>query len=163
MSSIMKAIENLPSTAAQADLMIERLIDEVRSGATDPLKLRIFLKHFERVIKEVSEGTDAEIMREANKYGTKFTLMDAEVQQKINGAKFQFDKTADPVWDRLKQTADMANEALKERETFLKALPEIGMDLIDEETGDVTHVNKPYTSGGKLGLAITILKGGSKS
>lgn len=161
MNLALQALRDLPSTKDQADRFAHLLIQEVKTGGTDPLKLRIFLKHFERVISEVNAACEEDILREAEKYGTSFEMMDAQIQIKENGARFAYDKTGDPVIYSLQAELEKIQKKLKEREKFLQSLPEEGQTVMDEATGEVIRIVRPYKKGGKTGLAITI-KGGKE-
>ena len=156
MTPVFQALAQLPGTKEQADRFAELLIQEVKGGATDPLRLRVFLKHFEQVIQKFTEQCEQDILREAEKYGTKFQLMDADIQIKINGSKYAYDKTQDPVLQRLQADLEKLTKKVKDREKFLQSLPAEGMEIADDETGELVRVFPPYKAGGKTGLAITI-------
>jgi hypothetical protein len=160
MSTTLKAFENMPSSKESADLMIKKLIHEVKDGAIDPIKMRVFFKHLERVISEVVDACDQEILSAAEKYGERFSLMDAEVQIKVNGSKYAYDLTQDVVLPGLYEQQEALKEKIKTREKFLQAVPEDGLEIVNDETGEMVRVYRPYKSGGKTGLAITI-KGGN--
>jgi len=162
MSNALQAFDQMPKTYESAQEMTRQIVDQVRAGDVDPLKLRIFLKYTEKVIGDVLEQTDAEIMREADKYGTRFELLGAEVQVKASGGKQDYSLTGDPVLPRLQAELEMIQARVKERQDYLKTIPEAGVNFIDEETGDVSLIHRSYVKGGKLGLAITLKKGGDK-
>lgn len=161
MNNALEAMKDLPSTRQEADRFIQLLVAGVKNGETDPLRLRLFLKHIERICSEVSAACEEDILREAEKYGTRFELMDAEIQIKVNGSRFSYENTQDPVIQRLKEEAERISKQVKEREKFLQGLPENGQEIVDEETGDVVRIYKPQKVGGKTGLSITI--GGPKA
>ncbi len=156
----LEALRDLPSTREQADRFAEILIAGIKEGETDPLKLRVFFKHLERMISIVSEACEEEILREAEKYGTKFQLMDADIQIKVNGSRFAYDQTGDPVIQELQGELEELQRKIKAREKFLQAIPEEGLESVDDRTGELTRIFPPYKKGGKTGLSITI--GGAK-
>jgi hypothetical protein len=161
MNTALEAFREMPSTRESADIMIERLKQEIQGGAVNPLELKIFFKHIERVMTEVTDTIQDEILAEAEKYGRRFELRDATVEIKELGVKWNFDKTQDPEYTKLEAKAKEATAALKARTEFLKTIPENGMEWTDPETGEMTKIYRGYKTS-KTGLAITIGKGGGK-
>lgn len=162
MISPLSAFDQLPTTKESADIMIQRITEEVKSGNVDPLKLRLFFKNIERVISEVVENCEEEILKEAEKYGKSFELGGAKVEIKHNGARFDYSLTQDPVLPRLKAASEEAQNKQKEREKFLQGIPEEGLEITDDETGEMIRIYRPFKAGGKIGLTITLDKGGKK-
>lgn len=60
------------------------------------------------------------------------------------GTKYHFDKCGDVELFLLEQRAESANNAVKERQEFLKKVPASGLDVVDPISGEVYKVYPPY-------------------
>lgn len=149
--SLPKNKEEIKSFAAS----IARALEE---GDINPLELLRNFKAFEKVIESVKPVLDKHAILEAEKFhskdeittyaGVKFTL--AEL-----GTKYNYENCGDPVWQRLKAAAESASIALKDRETFLKALKD-SIEVVDEDSGEICKIHPPLRSS-TTGVKTTFL------
>lgn len=159
-------IDNLPTTAMGVlelfstsqtgiDLFTDQIIESVKRGETNPLKVRIWVKTMETICSRLKSETENEQLSEADKYSEKsFEYAGAIITKSEQGTKYDFSKCGDPIWQQRDQILLSAKNQLKEREDFLKSLKE-PLNTFDEETGE-TFVIKPPTKKSKSGLNVSI-------
>ena len=113
----------------------------------------------EAFIKEVkADKRYTEYVREeVEKHGKAFTSPSgSKIELAETGTKYDFSKCNDFLLPRLNQQSEEIDAKIKEREAFLKSIPESGISVIDEETGEsvsVYHPSKTSTSSYKVTLA----------
>jgi len=126
-----------------------RLIDAVEAGQADPLKVHLQVKCMEEIIKLITSNTRyrSDVLSAANKYGVKsFPLYDHNFQITEVGVKHDYSACNDPVFALLSQQLVSAAAALKEREAFLKGVPQAGVVITDPDTGETCTVYPPAKS-----------------
>lgn len=154
-TTAMGAIRLLANTQTSIDVMSDQLIQSVKEGESNPIEvltiLRAFKKVSERVEKEIAEN----VLTEASKYPeNSFEVMGNKIEKAEFGVKYDYTICNDPVYVRRKDIADKADEQLKERESFLKALKQ-PMTMVDEESGEIVTIippTKTSTSGIKISI-----------
>lgn len=150
------ALSLMPSTAAEVGRFSKGLIDSVRNGETNPLKLLIMLRALEAVSETVREEIEEEILTEAEKHAEKkFDVFGATVERTEVGTKYHYLKTGDIEYEQLYTETESLKKRLKEREEFLKALKS-PLQLVNEDTGETYQVHPPHKtskSGVKVYLA----------
>jgi hypothetical protein len=145
----------MASTNTQVDVFSDGVIQSVQAGEINPLTVLVQLRAMEkasgRILKEIHEN----IMREADKYpGNDFEFMGNKIIKAEHGTKYDYSNCGDPVYNQRLNIAKQANEQLKERETFLKAV-KAPFSLLDEGTGEVATITPPTkksTSGVNVSL-----------
>lgn len=159
-------MNNLPTTATGVlqqfstsltgiNIMSDQLIEAVKSGEIDPLAVRIQIKAIEMVLERVNKETIQNQLTAAAKYPEqKFEFLGASIQKAEHGTKYNYEGCGDTVYDQLKNIADKANDALKERCEFLKTLKE-PLITVDKLTGEIITINPPLkTSISGLNVSI---------
>lgn len=68
--------------------------------------------------------------------GVKFELMEA-------GTRYDYTKCGDPIYNELIKRLEVLKAEVKEREGFLKGVPDSGITVLDNETGEVVTVYSP--------------------
>lgn len=135
------------------DVASDQIIESVRSGEVNPLKVRVWVKTVEEILKRVNSETQDAQLREADKYvGNRLEYAGAIVERAELGTKYDFSVCGDTVWERLSVDAQTANSALKEREAFLKTIT-APIKVVDDLTGEIVQVSPPSkqsTSGLKV-------------
>lgn len=143
----------MPSTAAEVARFSKGLIDSVRNGETNPLKLLVMLRSLEAVSELVREELGEFIEREADKYSEKkFNAYGALCEKSEVGVKYLYETSKDPEWERLKTDFDSLKARLSERETFLKSLKE-PLTVLDKDSGEISEIRPPFRKG-KPGIKI---------
>jgi hypothetical protein len=156
MNQGLSVFDQFPNTREAADHLIEKITQELREGVRDPLKARIFFKLAETVVQAASKATEDLALEEAQKHGQKrFEIHGATVEIKELGTKWFYDNTQDPELARIQEEFAKIDKKLKDRQKFLQTLPETGMEIVDEDTGDVTRIFPAYKTS-TTGLAISL-------
>lgn len=83
-------------------------------------------------------------------HGARFTLRET-------GATYDYSLCGDPIYARLLKEKEAIDARLKERERFLKTLPSSGIEITDEETGEITHIY-PAVRSSTTNITITLDK-----
>lgn len=124
------------------------IIQQVKDGYADPLRIRVVLKTIELISYQIKEGIKAEAEREADKYGDREReAFGAKIQNGVTSTKYDYASTGDPEWVEL-------SERLKSRETFLKALDK-PITVAIEATGEMVTITPPQKKQ-TYGLKISI-------
>jgi hypothetical protein len=132
------------------------LINEIESGNVDPLKVHLQVKCMEDIIKLLNSNTvyKTAVLDAAEKHGQKsFDYQNSKVEIKETGVKYDYSQCGDPVLKELLDRKEDIDIILKGRETFLKTVPEKGMELkIDDEIVTVYPPSKSSTTS----IAVTL-------
>lgn len=119
--------------------------DEIIEGEINPLMAAAILKAMEDFTKTLRADIlikDA-VKTELDKYPEKtIKFSGVTFQKKRVGTKYIYDETGDPVYIALKKEQDAILSRVKDREEFLKNLPDGGLEIIDDETGEVVRIYK---------------------
>lgn len=154
----MKAIEafrDLPTTKDQVATFSDLLIDELRAGEIEPLKMKILMRCLEVVSDRIKPLLDELARDDAEKYGEKeFTLMGAKVRLAEVGAKYDYSGCGDSAYKSLEDELSKASHAIKSRQEWLKSLDK-PITVVNEDTGEVEQISPPVKSS-KSSLVITI-------
>jgi hypothetical protein len=125
-----------------ADALVTDLIDK-----GSPLELAEMLSSTEHLVKTIksdkrySEYVQVELNLRSGKFSTE---SGSKIEACEVGTKYHFDKCGDVELFMLEQRAESANNAVKERQEFLKKVPASGLDVVDPISGEVYKVYPPY-------------------
>lgn len=134
------------------------LAEKLNNGELDPLTLHLQVKCMEDVVKQVTTNNNYKkaVTDAAERYGQKsFEFHNAKFEIKETGVKYDYSKCADPVLFSINSQLDELSEKLKQREAFLKSVPEKGMIITDDETGETFTVYPPSKSS-TTSVAVTL-------
>lgn len=132
-----------------------KVINDVSDGKVDPLRVRLLCNALIDIAGKIDKGTKEQQEKEAAKYGEKiFSFMGADMQYCPTYTVYDYSHCNDRVYESLKEKADLANAALKDRETLLKVLKE-SQDMLDADTGEVYRVH-PAIKKQTMGVKVTI-------
>lgn len=152
----LSALHLMPSTAAEVARFSSQLIQSVKNGEENPLKLLVMLRSLEAVSELVREEIQDEILNEAEKHAEKkFELFGAIMERAEVGTKYHYDTSKDTEWEQLNSEFESIQRRKTEREKFLKALTG-PMVVVNQETGEVEEIRPPLKkskSGVKVYLA----------
>lgn len=147
------ALSLMPSTKAEVVRFSKGLIDSVRNGETNPLKLLIMLRSLEAISELVLDDIGEFIEREADKYSEKkFVAYGAVIEKGAVGVKYAYETSKDPEWERIDSEIKNLKDRLSERETFLKSLKE-PLTVLDKESGEINEIRPPFKKG-KPGVKV---------
>ncbi len=154
-STAIGVLDMFSTSRAGIDTFSNQVIQAVQNGEVNPLKVRVWLKTMEDIIERVKKETADHQLRESEKYPEKaFEYSGAKIEKSELGTKYNYSGSNDPIYNHRKQIADAANEQLKEREEFLKALKE-PLILVDDESGEVARIVPPLKTS-TTGLKVSI-------
>jgi hypothetical protein len=139
----------LDTTKAQRATFVSDVIDKLKDGLADPVKIHLQVKKMEDLLNQIKDNKEYKdlVMNDAIKYGKDFEMYGAQFQ--IKGGASKYDYSGDPIHTRLK-------EKLKQREEYLKGIPPEGVEVIDKETGEITTIYKPNKSPTADLIAVTL-------
>lgn len=155
----------------QRKSFVDDIISRLDEGEVNPLVVHLQVKCMEDIItqltstdKEKNKNLEAAIKYKEhlfdafknNAAGQKsFGFHNATFRQMEAGSRWQYENTEDPVLGELYEQQDALKKKIKERETFLQAVPEAGIEITDENTGEVVRVFKPYKTSTTT-IAVTL-------
>lgn len=119
------------------------------SGDVSPLKAHYAIKCMEEIIKSITADHNYKeiLLEEAYKNGKKFEYQNAEVSIKEAGVKYDYSKSGDAQLIELYEKQDELAKKIKQREEFLKNLPEAGLEiLVGDELVKVYPPSKTSTT-----------------
>lgn len=133
----------LPSTSDEIKRFSNQIINQVKSGEENPLKLLVLLRALESTAETIRKGIEAEIMTEVDKYSEKsFEAFGSRLEKSEVGVAYDYAATGDREWNMFNNAVNTWTDARKNREAFLRTLRE-PMTLLDNETGEVYDVRPP--------------------
>lgn len=149
------ALDLFATSRTGIDVASDQIIDAVKSGEVNPLKVRVWIKTLEEILERVKKETAGNQMVEAAKYPEKsFQFAGATLTKTEHGTKYNFEVCRDTVWERLDVETKTAAAKQKLREDFLKTLKE-PLTIIDDLTGEVVTISPPSkTSTSGLNVSI---------
>lgn len=134
------------TTKEQRSSFVNDLIEKVKDGTVNPLKVHCQIKAMEEIIKSVNDDPEYKsvVLDEAEKFGKKsFEFGNAKFQVKEVGVKYDFTMCGDPDWEQMNAQQESLKEKKKAKETELKALPAGGRSVVNESTGEVYKIFPP--------------------
>jgi len=140
--------------------LTRHLVQLIEDGDVNPLDAIVKMHAMGKLVEGVTKNIMVKdvVKAELEKYGTKTVKYEGVTfQLKAVSTRYEYSVCNDPVWQRLKNNADIAAAALKEREEFLKAIPLEGFTQVDPLTGEVVQTVRPEKRS-EEGYSITIDK-----
>lgn len=133
-----------------------QIVEQVENGDVDPIQVHIFLKNIEAIFKtltdektgkEFAERYKAALMNAvAKEAGNSFEKYNAKFQVKEAGTKYDWSACNDPLILQLMEKAEVLKKDIEARQEFLKNVPDSGIVLTDQETGETSTIYKPTKS-----------------
>jgi len=136
--------------------IIKQRIKDTGSGMFEFLETLKFFDKINELIKGNSQATNPEerdgdkefkkmVLDEVSKYGKEgyVTPRGAKFQTMEAGHRYYFDKCNDPILDAYMEQLSVLEAKIKERQEFLKKVPQAGMELHLGE-GELITVYPPY-------------------
>jgi len=113
----------------------ESLIEGLKEGLSDPLKIHYQIKCVEDFVKTLTSDSDYKtlLLDEAAKYGKTFEHYNARFEVKEMGVKYDYSVCNDPVYNKLKAQLTVLEDEIKAREKYLKAIPSSGVETLLED------------------------------
>jgi hypothetical protein len=145
---------------AQRKSFVDGVLAGLSEGEVNPLIVHLQVKAMEDIITQLTssdkqKNKNLEAAKEYKSHlldaftkncnGQKsFDFHNAKFTQIETGTKWHYENTEDPVLGELYEKQQELEKKIKERETFLQAVPESGLVVTDPETGETYTVYKPY-------------------
>lgn len=133
-----------------------QIVEQVENGEVDPIQVHIFLKNIEAIFKtltdektgkEFAERYKAALMNAvAKEAGNSFEKYNAKFQVKEAGTKYDWTVCNDPQIISLLARQEELKKEVEERQEFLKNIPEAGLIVTDNESGETTTICRPSKS-----------------
>lgn len=135
-------LSHLASTSTQIDVFSDSIIESVKNGEVDALKVHMQLKAMEIATERIKKEIRDNVLTAADKFpGDKFEFMGNEVQKCDVYTEYDFGVCKDSVWEQRDAIAKAAIDQRKEREAFLKAIK--GHQDIVTEDGEGVRIFPP--------------------
>ena len=123
----------------------EQIIQEVIDGNFNAMDVQLQIKFFDDLITKLKERLRPHVIDELNKYpsGQEIIKHNAVFAVKEAGVRYDYTNCNDPLWNDLKEQADLLDKEIKDRERFLKTIPPSGLTITDERTGEIVTLHPP--------------------
>ena len=123
------------TTKAQRQDFAQSVINSLKEGHTDPLKVHLQVKCLEDIVKQLTSHPEYKdlTLDEASKHGKSFELHNAKFEIKEAGVKYDYSNCGDPVYNELAQKMAELEKEIKDRQAFLKAVKPGTEILVEDE------------------------------
>jgi hypothetical protein len=144
MEHALSTLTVLPATKKERAHFISKVIDEVQSGARNPIEAYVLLNNLKTLAAELSKSDEFKeavirTMMYYDQYKTGFGDFEISLSERKS---YEFETCRDSEWERLDAEIKSLNVLKKERESFLKTIKQ---PIGNIETGEVIHP-PAYTS-----------------
>ena len=122
------------TTKAERQDFAQSVVNGLKEGLFDPLKVHLQVKCMEDLIKQITSHPDYKdlTLDEAAKYGKSFEHYNAKFEIKEMGVKYDYSNCGDPIYNRLAEELAELEKKVKDRQAFLKAV-QPGTELLIED------------------------------
>jgi hypothetical protein len=122
------------TTKAERQDFAQYVVNGLKDGLSDPLKVHLQVKCMEDLIKQITSHPDYKdlTLDEAAKYGKSFEIHNAKFEVKEMGVKYDYSNCGDPIYNRLAEELAELEKKVKDRQAFLKAV-QPGTELLIED------------------------------
>jgi hypothetical protein len=123
------------TTKAQRQDFAQSVINSLKEGHTDPLKVHLQVKCLEDIVKQLTTHPEYKdlALEEASKHGKSFELHNAKFEIKEAGVKYDYSNCGDPVYNDLAEKLAELEKEIKDRQAFLKAVKPGTEILVEDE------------------------------
>jgi hypothetical protein len=138
----------LDTTKVERASFVIDLVDRLKDGLADPIKVHLQVKKMEDLLTRIKENNEYRdlVMEEAVKYGKKFEMYGGAFDIRSGASRYDFSNDA--------EHAEL-KEKLKQRETFLKGIPATGIETVTNE-GEVVTIYPPLKTPAADIIAVTL-------
>ena len=133
----------------QRQSFVSNVIENLKEGNVDPVKLHLQVKCTEELLKNLKEDEQYRkiVLEEAQKNGKSFERYNSKFSIAETGVKYDYSVCNDPEWNKLNEQMEQVKEKMKEREAFLKNIPTKGVGVLhDDELITTYPPNKTSTT-----------------
>lgn len=133
-------------TKTQIKLVADQSVDNLLEGG-NAIEIAEMISKMELFIKEVKANPKYVdyIRDEVIKFGREGvkTASGTKIECAEVGTKYNYESCGDVKWQLLNHQVYSATNSLKQREEFLKSIPAGGVDVLDDVSGEVYHIDPP--------------------
>jgi len=135
-------------TKAERSEFVTRLVEKMESGKSHPLQVHKQVKCMEDLIKQITSNDEYKsyVLATAEHYGKSFEFNDAKYQIKETGVKYDYSQCNDPELFNMQKQLDELTEKVKNRQKFLQLAPSEGIEVLEDQTGEVYRIYPPSKS-----------------
>lgn len=144
------------SKANREELAIQ-IVEAMDAGELNPLDIHYQVKAMEDFIKVLTGNTRYKdyVLTEGMKHGKSFEFNGSKMEIKETGVKYDYSNCGDQEWSAIEVEINRRKELQKEREKFLKSVPAEGVEIVNNETGEVIKVYPPFKTS-TTSIAVTL-------
>lgn len=130
---------------AERSAFVAQIIQDIQQGDTDALKVHLQMKCMEDIIKGVTSDAQYKeaLLDQAYRRGKSFSYQNADWDIREMGVSYDYAGCGDVVLNELVRQAEELTAKIKERQEWLKVIPEGGMVVVDKDTGETWEVVRP--------------------
>ena len=145
----------MANTSTEIDVFSDQVIESVRLGEVNPLKVLVQMKAMEKCTDRITKEIKENCMTASDAYpDTEFEFMGNKITKGDVYTAYDFTVCNDNEWNRLNEILIETKRQMKDREAFLKTIKQ-PTSLLDEGTGEVNTVHPPEKKS-VPGLKVTI-------
>ena len=155
MDNKLKKIGIWPVDKAGQQELTNSLLLPLIEGDVDPIEHIAKMKGLYEALKKAidDDRTKDAVITEVEKYGKRTSWNGCDIALKEVGVSYDFNSCNDPEYIRLIKAKADIDAQIKQRESYLKSIPE-GTTILDEETGEVYNIH-PAIRMARQGFTIT--------
>lgn len=148
----------LETTKAQRATFVSDVIDKLKEGHANPLKVHLQVKCMEELVKNIKDNKEYKdlLHEEAVKYGKSFEFGNAKFEVRNGASKLDYSTCNDPEYLTLATSFEELKTRLEERKEFLKTVPVKGLDVIDKDSGEFYKIYPPVKGASSDVIAVTL-------
>lgn len=139
-------VNQLPTLKEEITEFGEAILKALDSGEVKASDILLRFKGISKVEEYIKGKLSKMVVNELSAYPEKVVILNgAEFKVAEFGIKYSYEECGDTVWVKLKEEAEAATKALKQREDFLKGIK--GSEtIVDPNTAEIITVYPPVKS-----------------
>lgn len=134
-------------TKTQIKVLADQSVSNLLESGGNVIQIAEMISKMELFIKEVKANSKyVDYVRdEVIKFGKEGckTASGTKIECAEVGTKYNYEHCGDVKWELLNHQVHSATASLKQREDFLKTVPVGGIDVVDDVSGEVYHIDPP--------------------
>jgi hypothetical protein len=134
-------------TKTQIKIVADNVVSNIMENG-NVIEVADTISKMELFLKELKSNTSyiGILYDEVSKYGKSYTTASGtKLELAEVGVKYNYKICQDAIWNELQNSLESIQALIKNRETFLKAVPNHGLDIINED-GEVLKIYPPNKS-----------------
>ena len=157
---MLESINKIPLTKSSIKELANLEVNHILENGANPLEIMELsnaLIEFAETIKRDKRFIEY-VRDEVSKFGKEYTTKNnTKIELAEVGTKYNFSLCNDFELPKLVQLLDEAKKKVDERQSFLKTIPTNGVDIMNEETGELIKIYPP-TKESTSSIKVTLAK-----